>query len=144
MAAVWLYDELFFQLGNEKAEIKKAPETAKKEPEEIVTQYLNEFGVVKRVKGFYYLKTAICICVEDPEKLNSMTKLLYPAVAKIYKTTSSSVERAIRYAIEMAWSKGKNERLEGIFGYSVSARGGRPTNFKVIALLTDEISHQIR
>ena len=71
--------------------------------------------------------------------LNYITKLLYPAIAKKYKTTSSSVERAIRHAIEVAWGRGKIEVIEEMFGYTVSAGKGKPTNSEFIALIADKL-----
>lgn len=71
--------------------------------------------------------------------LNFITKLLYPSIAKKYKTTSSSVERAIRHAIEVAWGRGKIEVIEEMFGYTVSAGKGKPTNSEFIALIADKL-----
>ena len=79
------------------------------------------------------------MCVEDMEMLSSITKLLYPTIAKKYKTTSSRVERAIRHAIEVAWSRGKLDTLDELFGYTVSTGKGKPTNSEFIALIADTI-----
>ena len=77
--------------------------------------------------------------VNDMNMLNYITKLLYPSIAKKYKTTSSSVERAIRHAIEVAWGRGKIEVIEDMFGYTVSAGKGKPTNSEFIALIADKL-----
>ena len=77
--------------------------------------------------------------VEDAEMLNSITKILYPSIAKKYMTTSSRVERAIRHAIEVAWSRGKMETLDELFGYTISVGKGKPTNSEFIALISDKI-----
>ena len=73
------------------------------------------------------------------EMLNSITKILYPTIAKKHQTTPSRVERAIRHAIEVAWSRGKGDTIEELFGYTVSDRKGKPTNSEFIALLADKI-----
>ena len=77
--------------------------------------------------------------VNDGEMLGSITKRLYPTIAKNHKTTSSRVERAIRHAIEVAWSRGKMDTIEELFGYTVSSRKGKPTNSEFVALIADKI-----
>ena len=79
------------------------------------------------------------MAVEDPNMLNYITKLLYPTIAKKYKTTSSSVERAIRHAIEVAWSRGKMDVIQELFGYTIHAGKGKPTNSEFIALIADKL-----
>jgi two-component system response regulator (stage 0 sporulation protein A) len=79
------------------------------------------------------------MCVEDMEMLSSITKLLYPTIAKKYKTTSSRVERAIRHAIEVAWSRGRMDTIDSMFGYTVNYGKDKPTNSEFIALITDKI-----
>lgn len=79
------------------------------------------------------------MAVNDMNMLNYITKLLYPSIAKKYKTTSSSVERAIRHAIEVAWGRGKIDVIEDMFGYTVSAGKGKPTNSEFIALIADKL-----
>lgn len=79
------------------------------------------------------------MAVEDPNMLNYITKLLYPTIAKKYKTTSSSVERAIRHAIEVAWSRGKMDIIQELFGYTIHAGKGKPTNSEFIALIADKL-----
>ena len=79
------------------------------------------------------------MAIHDMNMLNFITKLLYPSIAKKYKTTSSSVERAIRHAIEVAWGRGKIEVIEDLFGYTVSAGKGKPTNSEFIALIADKL-----
>ena len=85
------------------------------------------------------MKYAILMAIEDCNRINYITKLLYPTIAKKYKTTSSSVERAIRHAIEVAWSRGKVELLEEMFGYTISSGKGKPTNSEFIALIADKL-----
>ena len=100
---------------------------------------LHEIGIPAHIKGYHYLRDAIMMAVEDMDVLNAITKILYPTVAKKYQTTSSRVERAIRHAIEVAWSRGKLDTLDELFGYTVSTGKGKPTNSEFIALIADTI-----
>ena len=93
-----------------------------------VTNMLHEIGIPAHIKGYHYLRDAIIMAVNDMDVLNAITKILYPTVAKKYQTTSSRVERAIRHAIEVAWSRGKLDTLDELFGYTVSTGKGKPTN----------------
>ena len=104
-----------------------------------VTNMLHEIGIPAHIKGYHYLRDAIIMAVEDMDVLNAITKVLYPTVAKKYKTTSSRVERAIRHAIEVAWSRGKLDTIDELFGYTVSNGKGKPTNSEFIALIADTI-----
>lgn len=104
-----------------------------------ITQILHEIGVPAHIKGYQYLRDAISISVEDQDMLTSVTKVLYPNIAKKRQTTPSRVERAIRHAIEVAWNRGKMETINQIFGYTVSNGKGKPTNSEFIALLSDKI-----
>lgn len=107
--------------------------------EEIVTEMIHDMGVPAHIKGYQYLREAIIMSVDDLEMLNSITKILYPEVAKRFHTTPSRVERAIRHAIEVAWGRGKVDTLEEFFGYTVNQGKGKPTNSEFIALITDKI-----
>lgn len=104
-----------------------------------VTNIIHEIGVPAHIKGYQYLRDAIIMSVNDGEMLGSITKRLYPTIAKNHKTTSSRVERAIRHAIEVAWSRGKMDTIEELFGYTVSSRKGKPTNSEFVALIADKI-----
>ena len=104
-----------------------------------VTNMLHEIGIPAHIKGYHYLRDAIIMAVNDMDVLNAITKILYPTVAKKYQTTSSRVERAIRHAIEVAWSRGKLDTLDELFGYTVSTGKGKPTNSEFIALIADTI-----
>lgn len=103
------------------------------------TEMIHEVGVPAHIKGYQYLREAICMSVKDVELLNSVTKVLYPSIAKKYQTTASRVERAIRHAIEVAWTRGRLETIEELFGYTVNAGKGKPTNSEFIALIADKI-----
>ena len=107
--------------------------------EEEVTDMIHEIGIPAHIKGYHYLRDAIIMAVEDMDVLNAITKILYPTVAKKNQTTSSRVERAIRHAIEVAWTRGKLETIDEMFGYTVSSGKGKPTNSEFIALLADTI-----
>ena len=107
--------------------------------EKDVTDMIHEIGVPAHIKGYQYLRDAIMMSVEDIEMLNSITKILYPSIAKKYQTTPSRVERAIRHAIEVAWSRGKMETLDSLFGYTINLGKGKPTNSEFIALIADKI-----
>ncbi|MBQ9493906.1 MAG: sporulation transcription factor Spo0A [Oscillibacter sp.] len=105
----------------------------------VVTSIIHEIGVPAHIKGYQYLREAIMMTVEDMDSINAVTKVLYPAVARQYKTTASRVERAIRHAIEVAWDRGDLEVLQKYFGYTVSNAKGKPTNSEFIALIADRV-----
>lgn len=109
------------------------------ELEVIVTEIIHEIGVPAHIKGYQYLRTSILMAVNDMDILNSITKQLYPSIAKNYGTTSSRVERAIRHAIEVAWGRGKTDTINELFGYSLSQGKVKPTNSEFIALIADKI-----
>ena len=117
------------------------PARSKQSPnlEIIVTDIIHQIGVPAHIKGYHYLREAIIASVGDSEMLESVTKLLYPAVAKKFKTTPSRVERAIRHAIEIAWDRGDIDTLNSFFGYTINTGKGKPTNSEFIALITDKI-----
>lgn len=103
-----------------------------------VTEMLHDIGVPAHIKGYQYLRSSIIRSISDMDILNSITKQLYPTIAKEYGTTSSRVERAIRHAIEVAWSRGNTDTINELFGYSIGNRL-KPTNSEFIALIADKI-----
>lgn len=107
-----------------------------------VTDMIHEIGVPAHIKGYQYLREAIMMSVEDPDMLGSITKVLYPTIAKKNQTTASRVERAIRHAIEVAWNRGRMETLDAMFGYTINTGKGKPTNSEFIALIADKIRLQ--
>lgn len=129
--------------GREKT-VKSNAEPMKRDLEKDVTDMIHEIGVPAHIKGYQYLREAIMMSVEDVDMLNSITKILYPTIAKKYQTTSSRVERAIRHAIEVAWSRGRMETLDALFGYTINTGKGKPTNSEFIALIADKIRLQYR
>ncbi|MBR3833607.1 MAG: sporulation transcription factor Spo0A [Lachnospiraceae bacterium] len=114
-------------------------EPQEKNIENDVTEIIREIGIPAHIKGYQYIREGIIMSIKDINMLNYITKLLYPSIAKKYKTTSSSVERAIRHAIEVAWGRGKIDVIENMFGYTVSAGKGKPTNSEFIALIADKL-----
>ena len=112
--------------------------------ETIVTDFIHELGVPAHIKGYQYIRSAIMMVVENMDLLNFITKQLYPDIAKAYNTTASRVERAIRHSIEVAWSRGKPETMNEIFGYTIHTGKGKPTNSEFIAMVADRIRLQIK
>ena len=115
------------------------PERTGHDLEKDVTDMIHEIGVPAHIKGYQYLREAIMMSVNDIEMLSSITKVLYPTIAKKFDTTPSRVERAIRHAIEVAWNRGRMETLNSLFGYTISTGKGKPTNSEFIALIADKI-----
>lgn len=112
--------------------------------ESIVTECIRSVGVPANIKGYRYIRTAIIMTVENMELLNYITKQLYPDIAKLYNSTASRVERAIRHAIERAWNTGNPTVINDIFGYTVHTGRGKPTNSEFIAMIADRIRLQIK
>ncbi|MGN1299561.1 MAG: sporulation transcription factor Spo0A [Candidatus Scatovivens sp.] len=112
--------------------------------EAMVTNIIHEVGVPAHIKGYQYLRDGIIMAIKDIDVINQITKSLYPDLAKKYKTTSSRVERAIRHAIEVAWSRGQVETVENIFGYTVNANKGKPTNSEFIAMIADKLRLELK
>ena len=105
----------------------------------VITEILHQIGVPAHIKGYQYVREAIRLTVENPEMLNSVTKILYPTVAKSFKSTSSRVERAIRHAIEVAWDRGDVDVLNSYFGFTIQSQRGKPTNSEFVAMISDKI-----
>ncbi len=104
-----------------------------------VTKIIHQIGVPAHIKGYQYLRCAILMTIEDGEIINSVTKVLYPSVAKRFRTTTSRVERAIRHAIEVAWDRGDVDTLNSYFGYTIQNSRGKPTNSEFIAMIADNL-----
>ena len=109
-----------------------------------MTAIIHEIGVPAHIKGYQNLREAIIMSVNDIDMLNSITKILYPTIAKKFQTTPSRVERAIRHAIEVAWSRGKMDTIDALFGYTINNGKGKPTNSEFIALIADKIRLEYR
>lgn len=103
------------------------------------TNIIHDVGVPAHIKGYQYIREAILLAVRNEEIINSITKALYPTLARKFNTTPSRVERAIRHAIEVAWNRGQIEMHDKIFGYTVNSNKGKPTNSEFIAMIADRI-----
>ncbi|MCL2396841.1 MAG: sporulation transcription factor Spo0A [Defluviitaleaceae bacterium] len=112
--------------------------------EQKVTNILHEIGVPAHIRGYHYMREAIMMAVNDMDVLNYITKELYPSIAKKMNTTSSRVERAIRHAIEVAWSRGKIDAIDNLFGYTINNHKGKPTNSEFIALIADRLRLELK
>ncbi|RSK27784.1 sporulation transcription factor Spo0A [Bacillus sp. HMF5848] len=117
----------------------RAPEQKGKNLDASITSIIHEIGVPAHIKGYLYLREAISMVYNDIELLGSITKVLYPDIAKKYNTTASRVERAIRHAIEVAWSRGNIDSISSLFGYTVSMTKAKPTNSEFIAMVADKL-----
>lgn len=118
---------------------KSQSESKPKNLEASITSVIHEIGVPAHIKGYLYLREAITMVYNDIELLGSITKVLYPDIAKKYNTTASRVERAIRHAIEVAWSRGNIDSISSLFGYTVSMSKAKPTNSEFIAMVADKL-----
>lgn len=139
--------ELIRNLANDKSLYAKSELTSLKDPslhnspdiETQVTKMIHQIGVPAHIKGYQYLRTAIILVIQDTNIINSVTKQLYPTIGKIFSTTSSRVERAIRHAIEVAWDRGDYDTITEIFGYTIQSARGKPTNSEFIAMVADNL-----
>ena len=137
--------QIMITVPSGKGPVHKTPQEPPKTPamlrnlEQDVTDMIHEIGVPAHIKGYQYLREAIMMSVDDPAMISSITKILYPTIAKRFQTTPSRVERDIRHAIEVAWSRGKMETLDALFGYTIDTGKGKPTNSEFIALIADRI-----
>lgn len=116
----------------------------KRSLEMMVSEIMHQIGVPAHIKGYQYLREAIILAINDDDIMNSVTKLLYPTVAKTYKTTASRVERAIRHAIEVAWDRGDVDILSSYFGYTIQNSRGKPTNSEFIAMISDKLRLKLK
>ena len=112
--------------------------------EALVTNIIHEVGVPAHIKGYQYLREAIIMVINDIDVINQITKCLYPQIANKFHTTPSRVERAIRHAIEVAWGRGQQDVVENIFGYTISAAKGKPTNSEFIAMISDKLRLELK
>ena len=128
--------------GLTEAELKKEAResvTPKFDIQQEVTGIMHEIGVPAHIKGYHYLRSAIICAYNDPKVMKSVTKILYPTIAREYETTASRVERAIRHAIEVAWDRGEMQVLQSYFGYTIQSQRGKPTNSEFIAMIADKL-----
>ena len=132
--------------GYKKADILDLPGAGKLQPdlEMMVTEIIHQIGVPAHIKGYHYLRESILLAVNNADIINSVTKQLYPTVAKKFGTTSSRVERAIRHAIEVAWDRGDVDILNSYFGYTIHNGRGKPTNSEFIAMIADKLRLRLK
>lgn len=109
-----------------------------------VTNIIREIGIPAHIKGYQYLRDAIMMIVNEIELLGAVTKVLYPLIAEKYTTTPSRVERAIRHAIEVAWSRGNMDMINKVFGYTIKLERGKPTNSEFMAMIADKLRMEMR
>ncbi|WP_010284542.1 sporulation transcription factor Spo0A [Bacillus timonensis] len=119
--------------------VRSQTENGPKNLDASITSIIHEIGVPAHIKGYLYLREAISMVYNDIELLGSITKVLYPDIAKKFNTTASRVERAIRHAIEVAWSRGNIDSISSLFGYTVSMSKAKPTNSEFIAMVADKL-----
>ncbi len=136
-----IFDIFSSETPQKRSGVKNGPEM---DLETNITMYIQQLGVPAHIKGYQYIRDAITMVIEDMETINSITKLLYPSVAKHYNTTPSRVERAIRHAIEVAWDRGNPDVLNELFGYTILGSKGKPTNSEFIALIADKIRLEMK
>ena len=116
--------------------MKSSPE---RNVEQMISEMMLDMGIPAHLKGYHYMRTAVLLAVEDMKVVGSVTKLLYPEIAKRYNTTDGKVERAIRNAIEISWERGNRQTFEELFGYCMESGQGRPTNSEYIAAIADTV-----
>jgi two-component system response regulator (stage 0 sporulation protein A) len=133
-----LFEHVEAVLKNQNAD-KNDISVSRPDIETQVTKIIHQIGVPAHIKGYQYLRSAILMTIDDNDIINSVTKVLYPTVAKQYKTTTSRVERAIRHAIEVAWDRGDVDTLNSYFGYTIQNNRGKPTNSEFIAMIADNL-----
>ena len=135
------------EIGTSKPQYIDIPNNASNKEENIealVTNVIHEVGVPAHIKGYQYLREAIIMVINDIDVINQITKCLYPQIANKFHTTPSRVERAIRHAIEVAWGRGQQDVVENIFGYTISAAKGKPTNSEFIAMISDKLRLELK
>lgn len=140
------YDMLCERINKacEKSQGDKISKYSEVDLEIMVTEILHQVGVPAHVKGYQYVRSSIVLAIMDREIINHITKELYPTVAKMYESTATRVERAIRHAIELAWDRGDVEVLNSYFGYTIHSQKGKPTNSEFIAMIADKLCLKIK
>ena len=120
------------------------PEPNETDFERMITSIIHDVGIPAHIKGYQFIRSAILMAIKDCEVINHITKQLYPDLAKMYKTTPSRIERAIRHAIEVSWTRGRSETMNELFGYTISSEKGKPTNSEFIAMIADYIKLKVK
>ena len=133
------FDDVYFSSSKKDKKEKTEEKDGDYSLEINVTNIIHEIGVPAHIKGYQYLRDSIIMPVNNMDILNSITKQLYPSIAQKFDTTPSRVERAIRQTIEVAWGRGNMDTIDALFGYTIHAGKGKPTNSEFIALIADKI-----
>ena len=131
--------ELIRETNKSKSKVSLKGANGEYNTEKRITETIQRVGIPAHIKGYHYIRSAITMMTDDMELAHSVTKVLYPAVAKEFDTTPQRVERAIRHAIEVAWNRGDPAVLNEMFGYTIDAERGKPTNSEFIAMISDKI-----
>ena len=135
-----LYKRLQDMFGHRSVQARRAPAPVRsKTLDEKITNVFLSIGIPAHIKGYHFLREAIKMVVKQPDLINAITKRLYPGIAKPFDTSASKVERAIRHAIEVAWSRGKIENINTFLGYNIYTNNDKPTNGEFIALMADKL-----
>ncbi len=134
-----VYSQNTEQVHTKITEINRTPRREKDNIESNITNIMHDIGVPAHIKGYLYLREAITMVYHDIELLGSITKILYPDIAKKFNTTASRVERAIRHAIEVAWNRGNIDSITELFGYTINVSKAKPTNSEFIAMVADKL-----
>ena len=135
-----LYKRLQDMFGHRVISTRRTPAPVRsKSLDEKITLVFLSIGIPAHIKGYHFLREAIKMVVKDPDLINAITKKLYPGIAKPFDTSASKVERAIRHAIEVAWSRGKIENINNFLGYNIYTNNDKPTNGEFIALMADKL-----
>jgi len=135
-----LYRRLQDMFGNRTVPVRRTSQPVhSKTLDEKITAVFLSIGIPAHIKGYHFLREAIKMVVKKPELINSITKKLYPGIAEPFETSASKVERAIRHAIEVAWSRGKIENINSFLGYNIYTNNDKPTNGEFIALMADKL-----
>ena len=119
--------------------MEQAEKISDQELERQISGFMLELGIPAHLRGYQFLRSAVLMCVQDMELVGSVTKLLYPDLARMYGTTPQKIERAIRNAIEVSWERGNSDIFEELFGYRNTSEYSRPTNSEYIATVADYI-----
>ncbi len=132
-------DVISLKKGISPVSINKENRSASSIDEKISSVFIS-IGIPAHIKGYHFLREAVKMVVENPDSINRITKELYPGIARKFNTSSSKVERAIRHAIEVAWTRGKIENINELFGFKVYGKNDKPTNGEFIALIADKLT----
>ena len=141
-----LYDRIAMMLGVDSGLRRESAKNVytQHDLEVMITEIIHQIGVPAHIKGYHYLREGILLTVQDIGLINSVTKQLYPMIAKRFGTTASRVERAVRHAIEVAWDRGDVDVLNSYFGYTIQNSRGKPTNSEFIAMIADKIRMKLQ